>query len=124
MLSMLSSDTAAAATGQWRVLALPHRALHSRPRSPSPLPFPAAEPLPPICSTRCFCAQSIGASRHLIQTTLQDEVFGRNAGRLEVMDGRRVSGLLWSDDHSAVLGECSMPCLFLPLISGHSPWKC
>lgn len=66
------------------------------------LRFPAAEQL--LSIGHPACAQSIGASRHLIQTTLQDEVFSRNAGQLEVMDGRRVSGLLWSGDHSMVLG--------------------
>lgn len=48
--------------------------------------------------------QSIGASRFLIQSTLQDEVLAHNGGRLEVMDGRRVSGLVWSDDRGTVLG--------------------
>ncbi|KAL4428461.1 hypothetical protein ABPG75_002550 [Micractinium tetrahymenae] len=53
------------------------------------------------------CASSlkcVGSSRHLIQSTLQDEVISRNAGRLTVRDGCRVAGLLWSPDKSAVEG--------------------
>ncbi|PRW44383.1 2-polyprenyl-6-methoxyphenol hydroxylase-like oxidoreductase [Chlorella sorokiniana] len=48
--------------------------------------------------------KSIGASRHLIQTTLQDEALARNAGKLQVMEGRRVSSLVWSADGGTVLG--------------------
>ncbi|KAI7837614.1 hypothetical protein COHA_008540 [Chlorella ohadii] len=48
--------------------------------------------------------KSIGASRHLIQSTLQDEVLARHAGRLEVLDGWRVSNLVWSEDRGTVLG--------------------
>jgi hypothetical protein len=51
--------------------------------------------------------QSIGASRALIQTTLQDEVFGRNREKLAVRDGCRVSGLLWSEDGSRATGAGS-----------------
>lgn len=46
----------------------------------------------------------VGCSRNLVQTTLQDEVLSRNAGRLRVRDGCRVSGLHWSSDKASVLG--------------------
>ena len=48
--------------------------------------------------------QSIGASRALIQETLQDEVLRRNGSRLCVMDGCRASGLLWDADKTCVQG--------------------
>ncbi|KAL4858928.1 putative epoxidase LasC [Chlorella vulgaris] len=49
--------------------------------------------------------KSVGASRALIQTTLQDEVMRRNAGKLTVMDGCRVSGLLWDEKKTCVKGN-------------------
>ena len=49
--------------------------------------------------------QLVGASRFLIQATLQDEVVRRNGGKLVVADGRRTSGLVWSEDGGDVLGE-------------------
>jgi hypothetical protein len=60
-------------------------------------------------------AQSVGASRALIQSTLQDEVMRRNAGKLTVMDGCRVSGLLWDEEKTRVKGECAA-CLNLLLV--------
>lgn len=51
------------------------------------------------------CTQGMGASRHLIQTTLQAEVFRRNASKLTVREGSRVAGLAWSDDGGSVVGE-------------------
>jgi hypothetical protein len=48
--------------------------------------------------------QSVGASRALIQETIQAEVLRRNAGRLSLRDGCRAAGLLWNADKTEVEG--------------------
>lgn len=51
-----------------------------------------------------FPLQVVGASRHLIQTVMQEQVLADNAPWLHVRDRCKVSGLLWSDDGSSVSG--------------------
>ncbi|KAL4433620.1 hypothetical protein ABPG75_000061 [Micractinium tetrahymenae] len=44
------------------------------------------------------------ASRHVYQSTIQDEVLSRKAPWLDARDSTRVTGLTWSDDKSCVTG--------------------